>query len=487
MLFANRPNMSPQLKIALIRRLSHRGFAVPLALALGLIMILLATMTIFKSQEESLNASTQRVSSRALSAAQSGVAKYQELINNNRVIATYDACATWSSGDSCSDTSGTTWAQASNIPGISDSCPNTTGSAGIVQTATTKAWTNVSTDASLGQYRFVDYVYVDSVSPPIGRLTIEGRVNQSGATTSADTDPSTAIARLEVEIPIQPGLPTVGTAAVSIDPDLNGLDPVIWLASSSASDTGNLKVDGNILVTSSSCTSPSDPSSSNLQDSTTQAVIASPRTFPPAISDPSSSSTVNRISNADLNAAGELPRVSASDKATTVNSNSYYYYVIDNTPTDTTDATTNDNFNLSSNLTIREGTKVIIYVKGTSISLSNTEVNENNNNSSAYLEIYGSSATTDVNISGTVKLTGLIHAPAATVNITDSSSDIDIVGAVWVNDWEDTSGSTNVDVLPDNQYQYYYYSSLDDMRTAGTLIIPPTLSSPSSWTTEEVP
>lgn len=226
--------MNTKFKFALIRRYSEQGFAMPVAIGLGLIMLLIGATMIVRSQGDQVTALAQKATNQGLSAAETGVARYQSLINNNRIIATYKDCeGTRSALGVCPDT-GTTksWTNATNIPGIA-SCSG--GGATPVIDNSTIAWRDVSTEdlngngtldtgedingngtldsnSSLGQYRLVKYVYpapgttgTTSIAPGIGQLTVEGRVNQSGSGSTATTGLGTATTRLQVNIPTQQG------------------------------------------------------------------------------------------------------------------------------------------------------------------------------------------------------------------------------------------------------------------------------------------
>lgn len=205
--------MNKKLKSALINRSGEQGFAIPIAVGLGLIMLLIATTMIVRSQGDQVTASAQKATSRGLSAAEKGITHYQWLINNNRAIAPYNDCAgTRSSSGVCPDVNPSiSWANATQIPGIS-SCSGA-GGATPVAGASTIAWQDVdATDSSRGQYRLVSYVYpapgtpgTVGTAPGIGQLTVEGRVNQVGSRSTATKGLGTATTRLQVNIPVQQG------------------------------------------------------------------------------------------------------------------------------------------------------------------------------------------------------------------------------------------------------------------------------------------
>ena len=424
--------MNNKLKIALICRSSEQGFAVPFTLTLGLIMMLLGTIAIFQSQEEDVISTTQRQTATALSAAEAGASRYRELINKNRILAIYDS-GSWNPSGSppwpiCdSDASGTPLFKAIN-----------------------GQWEDVSSDPDLGEYRLVSYDYsgTDGSDPDnstIGTLTVEGKVD--GATAS-----------IQVEIPVRPEDPT------------DNLQPALWLGSSPA-NIGSLEVDnGNILVKDSSesgCPTPATPTSANLQNTSTQLIIADPRSLP-SIPNYLSLPVINTITNAEIMSASTLPRPGDSEDT----ANNYYHYKV-------TDA-----LNLSNKtLAINGGTKVILYVEGNSITFDgDVEINTTTSNPSPYLEIYGSNSTTSIQFtgSGTINGNALIHAPNATVTAS-SSPTVNITGAMWVNDWNDSS-SSSITITPDvtsGNPSYSFYSS----KPAGGS--KPAIHPPTSWKTVE--
>ena len=420
--------MNTKLKIALICRSSEKGFAVPFALTLGLIMMLLGTIAIFQSQEEDVISTTQRQTATALSAAEAGASRYRELINKNRILAIYDSGSWTPSGKTIcdSDASGTPLSKAIN-----------------------GQWEDVSSDPDLGEYRLVSYNYsgTDGSDPnnsTIGTLTVEGKVD--GATAS-----------IQVEIPVRPEDPT------------DNLQPALWLGSSLA-NIGNLTVDnGNILVTDSSesgCPTPATPPDPR-QTPNIQLIIADPRSLP-SIPNYLSLPVINTITNAEIMSASTLPRPGDSEDP----ANNYYHYKV-------TDA-----LNLSNkNLEINGGTKVILYVEGNSITFDgDVEINTTTSNPSPYLEIYGTNSTTSIQFtgSGTINGNALIHAPNATVTAS-SSPTVNITGAMWVNDWNDSS-SSSITITPDltsGDPSYSFYSS----KPAGGS--KPAIHPPTSWKTVE--
>ncbi|MGL5924130.1 DUF7305 domain-containing protein [Chroococcidiopsis sp.] len=236
--------MSPKLKFALICRYSDRGFALPIAISLGFIILLVVATLLMRSQGDQMTALAQKSTSQGLSAAETGVTRYQALISNNPVIATYKDCEGTRNATTgaCPDT-GTTksWANASKIPGIS-SCSGYGSGATTVVDKSSIAWTDVDTsNPNKGQYRLISYVYpvpgttgTVGTTPGTGQLTVEGRVNQVGTGSTATQSAGTAITRLQVNIPVSQG--NLSSTPV----------PGLWLTTGNM--PGNQKTKGNILL-----------------------------------------------------------------------------------------------------------------------------------------------------------------------------------------------------------------------------------------------
>lgn len=430
------------------------GFSTSFALGLGLITIVASTIAIAGSQQEQNNSTMRDKISHSLSAAQIGTAYYRDLINQNRIIATHNACLNWND-DSCQDgVTDISWAKASNIPGINPACPNR--GAGAVAAKTDRSWKDVSAaNASSGQYRLLDYTFDSTTN--MGKLVVEGRANSRA---------EAAITRLEVQLPIQPGI--VDTE-VSLAPRFNSLDPAVWIGGSAVTATGNLTVDGNLLLSDANCTLPSgtgQPTVANLRHQDIQSIIADPRSLP---STPTTPATVNTVTNTDVIDAAQLPRAGDSGDG-----DNFYHYVV------------TDGLNLSGNtLKISEGTKVILYVQGDITLDGNVEINQGTSNSSAYLEIYGTGTTTSINFtgSGQQNIKAFIHAPNATVNLNSSDLTVSLVGAVWIGDWNGVSGVMNM--TPDDQY--INYSTVKSLIAQGnSRVVDPLILAPRIWNTKEI-
>ena len=188
-----------RLKIAVVTRANERGFSTVVALGIGLSLTLIGLMMVTRSQGDVATTSSQRAMVKSFNAAETGIVRFQTLIDRNRSIAVYPACGNSSLSDAtpCSDTTNRSWFNSAAIP---TSAPISISS--DVSAAATRNWQNIDlANPSKGQYRLIDYTY-DSVLKS-ATLTVEGRVEQN-----VGRGPSTT--RLVVTVPIIPSaLPAV--------------------------------------------------------------------------------------------------------------------------------------------------------------------------------------------------------------------------------------------------------------------------------------
>ncbi len=73
--------MNIKLKIALRRRSSEQGFAIPIAMGLGLFMILIGATMIMRSQGDQVTASAQKGAAQSLAVTEGGVSRSLSTLN----------------------------------------------------------------------------------------------------------------------------------------------------------------------------------------------------------------------------------------------------------------------------------------------------------------------------------------------------------------------------------------------------------------------
>lgn len=171
---------------------NEEGFAIPIAIGMGLIMILLATTAIVRSQDDRTTAINKKATGQSLVAAESGIVQIQNFLNRYRAAAGYKACLAWNTDGTCSDTTDASWKVASALPTtLNASCgaeSNLADARTTVQGWATQGWRQVdSTDASKGEFKLLDY-------DGTGSLTVQGRAYGGQA--------NEAISEIQVRVPL---------------------------------------------------------------------------------------------------------------------------------------------------------------------------------------------------------------------------------------------------------------------------------------------
>ena len=318
------------LKILLQRRAKDEGFTLPMVIALGLVMLLLGTVNIVKSNEENITAINTNSSSDALAIAEVGVARYRELLNQNRILTIYNEDQ-WSTmaGQTCNNLANTPpgWFDDSNA--ATNVAPNNTNQ-----------WWEVKqnlADDSIGEYRLISYEYdrdrtsiredlnndgnLDDATPDnengvfsvlsdanidddtstlasgvtAGSITDEndtddnGQSDAKGILTIQGRSSDDSEAQIQVDIPLRIN-------------DFDNLAPLLWVGSGSITSfggTGKLNlVDGNIVMSNpgGNCPGMADIDSNN--------VINDSRDLPDIINDPDGEAAIPA-----LGSTPEIPAV----------------------------------------------------------------------------------------------------------------------------------------------------------------------------------
>ena len=502
------------LKTLLIKRSKDKGYVIPVVIALGLIMTLIGTISIFQAGDEEIISISQRESSRALAAAEAGIARYRDFIDRYKVIAMYDACNDWDTINCNDDDSVVSWA-STTIPVLNSYCPaqDEDGNNITVDTAVdnmaTRGWQNIGDDSSQGQFRLIDYTYnpgtfdaarnrYNDDAQPTGTLTVEGRVGQDN--TNLANEDGASVARIQVQLPVQPGLPNVD-GNLSVAPFLNRLNPALWIMDANDNLTlGDMRINGSIVVTDTDCDFEPEEEDLDVLFNTAgnerrNTIIADPRSVPIA-----TEVNVNTVTLTDLTTNSvSLPR--NSDTETNVKGDDVYYYNLVNGSGNPT------NLDLSGGdtINIRNGRKVVLFVEG-DIDLDATggdiNINPDVVNDSSHFEIYATSNTSRITFDGDggIYVQGLLHAPESPVTILNDPN-VSFVGAMWVENFtgKDLSNTFDINFRPDdtviNEDQYlnytYVYDFLVDFNNDAdnsndVRIADPIIARPSQWETQQV-
>jgi hypothetical protein len=502
------------LRAFLIRRSRDKGFAIPMVIALGLIMLLLGIASIYKSSDQKDIATTQRKTSEALSVAEAGVAHYLEFLQRNSVLATYAYSDTnWNNAALA------TCDKSNNLPVAVSDFDDFTNQ-------------NVNGDPDK-QYRLVSYSYEDGqgnvvpdgTPPPstnntIGVLQVEGRSRLGD---------NFATAKLRVEIPVRPENMGVNYAAGVSPLASYAHNPTLWIGEyDNSTNIGNLQIrsygaavtplnpgepslatqfpnGGNIVISrpnsltvAEACKLPTGGTAPtpdrNLQSPTTQRIIADPRTMPPSLV-PSNvaPSTYKIINNTHLRTLTKDPNNDAKVIVTPVagENETYYHYTFgDPTAATRTNLVLNGSANSFSTMS---GTKTILYLNGDLTLRNGASINPPGVNPlppSSYLEIYGGPNTTKIKFEGTQPITinAFIHAPNATVEV-DNNLRLDITGAMWVKNWINRGTlAPSSNITPDttfNSKDNLRYQSNIFYSTSSSIAPKPTIFPPTKWETVE--
>ncbi|MEM9136875.1 MAG: hypothetical protein AAGB01_05955 [Cyanobacteria bacterium P01_F01_bin.42] len=195
------------------------GFALPIAVGVGVIMILIATTMVIRSNQSQIASISQRSSNKSLAAAETGVANFLAFFNQSRQLArtslTGKSVANW---QSLRD-------EIRGLPGCSNYADNE-----ILNTLVSRAGDDIDQvpieirdgGTVQGRYFLESYSTLPTASDPqFGKLTVVG---------SADASSSSA-SRIEVEFPIQQSALTP-TSLVDSSPSCGNLATSIPVQSS---------------------------------------------------------------------------------------------------------------------------------------------------------------------------------------------------------------------------------------------------------------
>ncbi|PSB04040.1 hypothetical protein C7B64_05760 [Merismopedia glauca CCAP 1448/3] len=454
------------MRLILMRHSGEKGFALPMAMGMGLFLLLIGMMMMYRSQGDRVSASTQKATSQGLSAAETGVSRYQYLLNSNRAITTYP---------------NTSWTSA---PGLS-SCSG--GNTTTVTSYSSTAWQDVdpivSGDSNLlkeekrskGQYKLISYTYqpttgTTATAPGTSTLVVQGRVNQNtqnGDGSSATKDIGTSTTQIEVKIPIQVG-------------DLSNTPiPGLWLTTGA---TGNNTIDADVLLNDCGASLSGVTVTTGRTKNYTSLSFPSLPTKPTFITSPKSHvlGTINSTTvMGNLGATGNphktltLPRT-----GDTANSSGVYEYSV-----------TSMDIPNNSKLVITPGQKVKIYLdggitKGSQILHDCSTAGTGVTCKPTDFQIFGYGASgTEICTNGNNKIEAFIFAPNYTVGAAGTGGSTGgFKGSVWAKSWSNGSScGSNTSNTTVQQNATWTEIGLTPSN------LPPKLGNISTWQRQEVP
>lgn len=444
-------------------------------------MILVATTMILRSQDDQVTASAQKATAGGLSAAETGITRFQSLINNNRGIASYKACdGKWNSDGTCPDSGSTkSWANATAISAISTFCSN--GNSNAVSQAANRIWQDVDPNApNKGQYRLRDYTYQPNLvgtnlAPGTGTLRVEGRVNQADANgdgddnDNADTSVGTATTQLQISIPVQ-------------QPNLSNVPfPGMWVRTSvstgnteanvTAPCSGTPDVDlapGYQLTRMGVALPPIPPRSSTYLASTNPDVVAT-------ITNPSTFQRINDAAGSTLPRSGDRPTRTSSGELV------YEYSVGQITGTFNISPGQKVAIYLDGNIDMTGGRKAILHQCGSTPNCSPTDA-----------RIYGLSSNGQLNLGGNASICDVMFlAPTYSVDLNGGGQaqgcggGANNNGIYWVNSWSGGGQGNHTSLYQDPTDPTSNKLLWDSVQSFLQVQMPPQVASISSWQRQE--
>ena len=460
--------MNPKLKIALIRRYSNQGFALPLAVGMGFVMLLIATTLMMRSQGDETTAKVQKNTAQSLTVAEGGIARslfnLQQQNNGAYLALSYDPINTAVSPQKTflgpngilDDGDGETtevnqWSDPPNRP----PCTPSTGSIPIptgLESGT--IGTGSSVNYTVKAYRYRDPDGAPRSGDETGTLLING-------------DQSSAKSQVQVTIPIVQSALSGSFPGLYASNSINlGNNDILRVAGQNGSSANIICKD--CVVPPAQC-SGNKPTQAGLEAAVGKnnngvidgsIYIGNPQ-LPPLPTAPATACSGTSGPNCSINLGSfnvstmaNLPRPSdVTNRAAWAISNPTawgtavnepYHYVI-------TDMGIGNNV-----VTVDTSTApVYLYVSG------NVTMNGGggiaHTGRPADLRLYGKPADANNSNDQTITISGgsqasriFIYAPDATVGINGGSNDPDILGAVWAKTWN-ASGSNNADIkVPDD-------------------------------------
>jgi hypothetical protein len=406
---------------------AQSGFAMPLAVGMGLVMIIVATSMIGRSQSDRITTNSQKESSRASSVSEAGIIRVQSFLDRHKLLATKNI-SQWS------DT-------LVNLPLPQANCNSIDLNSAKQQTELFKSntWINLDhSDHNKGRYRIVDYQYQDG----IGKLTVAGEIDTYNTTQNSSKN------TLTVEIPI-------GNELAKIAP------PALWANIFNLHP--NQKIAGQIRAVNCPQLSTVDVDGITGIDVTNIALVNGVPTgqiiADPFTSIPAPKTVPNTaISISAITTSIQFPRPNSIDLPDV--KGEYHYLVEIDDPSSGYSIKLQDIDRIK--LDIPDNQKVNLYLKGNLdfAGSQTTNVNADHPN----LRIYGSAQTVKLSIKDTASITAFIHAPFAdgkSVSSIPPNPSKNITGALWVNSWDSATSPNELPIIQAGNWSDFGIAKID--------------------------
>ncbi|TRT80622.1 MAG: hypothetical protein EWV83_01625 [Microcystis sp. M_OC_Ca_00000000_S217Cul] len=403
----------------------EKGFALPLAVLIGLILMVTGITMIMRAQGDQSKVIAQKVRADALRSSEVGVARVQDLLNSVRVMARFNSdsnCDThgcWKNAEVVTDPSNDLQKHLKKLVDAAPSCSNPNDAATL--TAKIDELRGLSADrwVDLGNnryYRVVGYDY-NPVSRQ-GVLTLEGRSRKSpeedltNIAINRDSDDNAASRnRVVVTIPILDAPPLAFNRTTV---------PALWISEGTADDGAKFEGDVVEVVAWPECDIKQDK-------------IPTPSTGTPpykaqvvGVFFPNLPETPTGIpSLGDLTSSETFPRT-----GDTASPSGVYEYIVNNINLDEED---------DEKITITAGYRVFFYVQGNINGAIGHNCGAKPDCKPGNLQIYAYSESDSAKIClrGDQRLQAFIFAPHYSLGNTGNGN---FFGAAWGKNWGKMSG-----------------------------------------------
>jgi hypothetical protein len=391
---------------------SQSGFAMPLSLGLGLVMIIVTASTIARSQSDRTTTHVQKETNRALSISEAGAIRVQSFLDRHKLLANQNL-------DRWLDT-------LNSLPELQVNCDLIDISIARQQSQVFKNhdWIELdNNDPNKGRYKIIDYRY----QVGIGTLTIAGAID------AYNTDGNTSTSILKLQIPIE-------SEIAKIPP------PGLWANTFKMSS--KQQINGQIRAVSCPQVSNDNPDGVAGIDRTNIAQIDGQLTGE-IIADPFTSIPMPKMAP---HTAEPIPAITSSiafplRASDLPDDNGEYNYLVDiDSPASNHSIKLKDIDTIF--LNIAPNRKVNLYLKG-DINLGGSQTS-NVNLLHPNLKIYGGEKTTKLIIKDNASIAAFIHAPfaeAKNIKSTMPNSTRGITGSIWVKSWDSSTSNGEISIV----------------------------------------
>jgi hypothetical protein len=394
------------------------GFAMPLSLGLGLVMIIVTASTIARSQSDRITTNFQKESNRALSISEAGAIRVKSFLDRYKFLANKDLDR---------------WVDILNtLPESQRNCGTIDLPQAKQQSQLLKErnWIDLDNrNPNKGRYKIIDYQY----QAGIGTLTVAGSID------AYNTGEHSSTSILKLAIPIESE-----TAKI--------IPPALWAYTFKTNP--KQQINGQIRAVICPQSTQEDPDDISGIDRTNITQIEGKATGK-IIADPFISIPIPKDAP---NIAARIPAITTSiqfplNSSDLPDDNGEYNYLVDiDDDTSKYSIKLKDSDRIQINIAPKH--KVNLYLKGNidlagsqTIGVDSTQPN---------LRIYGGDRTTKFSIKNNASIVAFIHTPfaiATNIKSTTTNSGGNITGGVWVKSWDSATNQGEISIIQSGSWK----------------------------------